>query len=209
MRRTLIASVATAFAVTAAGAWAAVGEAGDAGDRSETGRPYHSARVELVRLHDAEGERVGKVWLRQKGPYVHVWANLHSLPPGFHGFHVHGTGVCDPDAPDGPFTSADGHYNPGSTPEDPIWHGEHAGDLPSLYVNANGWARLGFVTDAFTLAELRDADGSAVMVHAGRDNFANIPAERYASVVEGEDVPDGMTRSTGDAGSRHACGVVD
>lgn len=31
------------------------------------------------------------------------------------------------------------------------------------------------MTDAFTLAELRDSDGSGVMVHAGRDNFANIP----------------------------------
>jgi Cu-Zn family superoxide dismutase len=40
------------------------------------------------------------------------------------------------------------------------------------------------------------------MVHAGPDNFANIP-ERYAPAG-----PDEMTRSTGDSGGRIACGVV-
>lgn len=140
--------------------------------------------------------------MRQHGRYVHVSANLHSLPPGFHGFHVHETGTCDPDAPEGPFTSAGGHYNP-----DTHTHGEHAGDLPSVYVNGNGWARMSFVTDAFRIAELRASDGSAVMIHEGRDNYANIPDERYDS-TEGP-VPDSMTLRTGDAGDRYACGVVD
>jgi Cu-Zn family superoxide dismutase len=114
---------------------------------------------------------------------------------------VHQTGVCDPDDPAGAFTSAGGHYNPAMSD-----HGEHAGDLPSLYVNDNGRALLYFVTDAFSLAELRDADGSAVMVHEGRDNFANIPEDRYSS-LEGP-VPDSLTLRTGDAGDRYACGVV-
>jgi Cu-Zn family superoxide dismutase len=113
------------------------------------------------------------------------------MPPGFHGFHIHTTGRCEP--PD--FTSAGGHLNP--TGAD---HGDHAGDLPSLLVNEDGRGLLAAVTDRFSLAELRDDDGSAVMVHSGRDNFANIPA-RYGG-------PDAETRSTGDAGSRLACGVV-
>lgn len=170
------------------------------GAGAQAGHPWHP-HVARVVLRDAGGDRVGTVSLRQRGGYVHVWANLHHLPPGFHGFHVHTTGVCEPDDPAGPFVSAGGHYNP-----DGVDHGEHAGDLPSLYVNANGWARLGFVTDAFSLRELREADGSAVMVHAGRDNFANIPADRYSS-LEGP-VPDSATLRTGDAGDRHACGVV-
>jgi superoxide dismutase, Cu-Zn family len=40
-------------------------------------------------------------------------------------------------------------------------------------------------------------------VHSGRDNFANIP-ERYAPGG-----PDEMTRNTGDAGARIACGPVE
>jgi superoxide dismutase, Cu-Zn family len=62
------------------------------------------------------------------------------------------------------------------------------------------WQPLATATDRFSIADLRDADGSAVMVHSGADNFANIPA-RYGG-------PDQETLSTGDAGSRLACGVV-
>ena len=52
-----------------------------------------------------------------------------------------------------------------------------------------------------------DADGSAVMVHALPDNFANIPPERYQQ-VNGAPGPDEMTMATGDAGKRVACGVI-
>ena len=79
--------------------------------------------------------------------------------------------------------------------------------MPSLLVTADGRAYSSFVTDRFTLADLRDTDGSAVMVHAGRDNFANIPSDRYTSATGA--VPDTMTLATGDAGARAACGVID
>src|SRR5688572_31115607 len=55
----------------------------------------------------------------------------------------------------------------------------HAGDMPSLLVTADGHAWTSFLTDRFTLDELRDGDGSAVMVHAGKDNFANIRSEEH------------------------------
>jgi Cu-Zn family superoxide dismutase len=45
-------------------------------------------------------------------------------------------------------------------------------------------------------------------VHAGADNFANIPT-RYQSTTEGVLGPDSATLATGDAGARVACGVVD
>ena len=51
------------------------------------------------------------------------------------------------------------------------------------------------------MAELFDGDGSALIVHALPDNYANIPS-RYAAA------PDAMTLSTGDAGGRLACGVI-
>ena len=81
-------------------------------------------------------------------------------------------------------------------------HGGHIGDMSSLLVKRNGTATLLLTTDRFTLADLRDADGSAVMVHAGPDNFANIPP-RYAP-----DGPDQMTLDTGDSGARVVCGAI-
>lgn len=155
-----------------------------------------------VLLRDAKGTRVGFVRLSPQGDGVRVAATLRGLAQGFHGFHVHTVGVCDPDAPDGPFTSAEGHYV--GAGDD---HGTHAGDLPSLYADAHGRARLVAVTDAFTVRELLRGDGSAIMVHAGRDNFANIPP-RYTSSLSGETGPDKDTKATGDAGARVACGAL-
>lgn len=84
--------------------------------------------------------------------------------------------------------------------------GAHDGDMPSLDVAEDGTARLSFVTDRFTLDELRGGDGSAVMALAGRDNFANIP-DCYTSSLSDETRPDSETFDTGDAGDRAACEV--
>ena len=126
----------------------------------------------------------------------------------FHGFHVHTTGECDPTT-EVPFSSAGGHFNP-----DGATHGEHAGDFPVLLVKPGGRAEAELETRRFRLPQLFDGDGSAVIVHAGRDNYANIPAatptgaERYHSHTEDVLGPDSATKATGDAGDRFACGVV-
>jgi Cu-Zn family superoxide dismutase len=167
------------------------------------GRSNKDGRATNVTLYDAEGDRIGHVKLKPAGDgATRVQARITSAAPGFHGFHVHTTGVCDPDAPNGPFTTAGGHFAlEGQS------HGAHAGDLPSLLVMEDGTARLEFETDRFELNDLHDGDGSAVMVHVGRDNFANIP-ERYVSTTSGQPGPDAETLATGDAGSRYACGEI-
>lgn len=157
-----------------------------------------SKRHAKVKLSDANGAEVGFVKLTKQGGKVIVRGEVSGLTPGFHGFHVHGVGECVP-----PFTSAGGHYNPGGT-----GHGSHAGDMPSLLVNADGTAELQFATDRYSIDDLRDADGSAIIVHAAPDNFANIPT-RYQSTTEGVFGPDSATLSTGDAGGRVLCGVID
>ena len=198
MRSKLIALASATVLVTTAGtAWATGGD-----DKRKGDHDHWSSDEVKVAMHDVDGDRIGTVWMRQKDGAVWVVADLYSLTAGFHGFHVHTTGVCDPKAKDGPFTSAGGHY----TSDAKATHGSHAGDLPSLLVTKDSRARLGFVTDRFTLKELRDKDGSAVMVHADRDNFANIPTRYTIAGVPG---PDATTLATGDAGSRVACGVID
>lgn len=178
---------------------------GDAGARVACGVVPAQAETVRVAVTDTDGRAVGTVALRPEGRSVRVTAQLHSLPPGFHGFHVHETGRCQSDEnPALAFLSAGGHYPGGHAQQ--AQHAEHAGDLPPLRVMANGRARLSFLTDRFTMAELRDADGSAVMVHAGPDNFANIPA-RYSSST-GQTGPDPTTLKGGDSGDRAACGVI-
>jgi Cu-Zn family superoxide dismutase len=105
---------------------------------------------------------------------------------------VHTVGECIP-----PFTTAGDHFNLGG-----LTHKDHTGDLPVLLVNADGTAKAKFKTDRFRVADLSDADGSAVIIHANPDNYANIPTDRY------DPDPDATTLMTGDAGARIVCGIV-
>jgi Cu-Zn family superoxide dismutase len=182
------------------------------GSRSE------KAAAATARMKDVDGDFVGVVRLEAtEGGKVEVQAKVHDIVPHgeFHGFHLHTTGKCDPKAVDPktdkvvPFFSAGGHFNP--TSED---HPDHKGDMPVLLVMKNGQAKEKFKTDRFRLSQLFDNDGTAVIIHEGRDNYANIPAEtpdgkkRYHSHLFDVFGPDEMTKATGDAGNRFACGVV-
>jgi superoxide dismutase, Cu-Zn family len=162
-----------------------------------TGGDDRSASRAIAVLKDASGQQVGLAVLRERHGEVSVNADVWGLTPGFHGFHVHAVGQCVP-----PFTSAGGHFNPAGA-----GHGDHAGDLPSLLVNDDGTGELRFTTDRISLADLFDLDGSALIVHASRDNYANIP-DRYHSHATDTFGPDADTLATGDAGVRAACGVA-
>jgi Cu-Zn family superoxide dismutase len=162
------------------------------------------ARVALV---NAAGAPVGEVVFKGEGDHadrVEVELALPAGAPGLgvhHGLHVHTVGTCT--APT--FASAGGQWNlvAGAT------HGHHTGDLPSVLVSPAGTATAEFETHRFDVTQLFDADGSAVVLHAGVDNFGNVPlgGGKY------ED-PNGWygsatgTANTGDAGGRYGCGVV-
>jgi superoxide dismutase, Cu-Zn family len=183
--------------VGAVAALAAVALLTGIGASLATGGDDRSVSRAIAVLKDASGQQVGLAVLRERHGEVSVKADAWGLAPGFHGFHVHAVGQCVP-----PFTSAGGHLNPaGAT------HGDHAGDLPSLLVNDDGTGELRFTTDRFSLADLSDLDGSALIVHANRDNYANIP-DRYHSHATDTFGPDTDTLATGDAGARAACGVA-
>jgi len=180
----------TGIALSSVGALLLLFAGGPLGQRSASAQTQGFAIANLV---NQSGGPVGVVVFTQQGPYVRVEANVNGVPQGFHGFHVHSVGVCDGSTQ---FMSAGGHFNPGG-----VSHSDHAGDMPSLYANMDGTASTTFTTDRYALADLFDADGSAVIVHADKDNFANIPA-RYGVT------PDETTLATGDSGARTACGVV-
>ena len=156
-------------------------------------------------LRDSSGRGQGVVHFSQDGAKVRVHVVARGLVPGWHGFHVHAVGNCTVGDPASPFTAAGGHLGSGAPTNQS--HSDHDGDMPLLYVNQSGTAEATFRTDNFTLAQLLDADGSAVIVHAAPDNYANIPS-RYVQVAGDTPGPDATTLATGDAGGRQRCGVV-
>lgn len=137
-------------------------------------------------LKDASGSTVGSVTLVETPNGTLVIANLRSLPPGPHGFHIHAVGKCEP-----PFASAGGHYNPrGDKHGILVKGGPHAGDMPNIHVPASGHLDVEVLNTKLVLdARLFDADGAAIVVHAKGDDYKSQPS--------------------GAAGNRIACGVIE
>jgi Cu-Zn family superoxide dismutase len=146
-------------------------------------------------LYTETGDAVGTVTFTQEAGQVQVRAEVANLPPGFHGFHVHTNGVCDPATQ---FQSAGGHLDLGSGD---LPGGGMAGDMTTLYVTTASTGVLSFTVDRFAVPNLLADGGRSVIVHADPDNFRNIPS-RYGVT------PDETTLTTGDAGVRIACGVI-
>lgn len=171
---------------------------------NDPGTESHTTTARAV-VRDVNGNTLGSVTIQSSSGKLLVTGRLSGLSAGFHGFHIHAVGVCNPRFVDPtgavvPFGSAAGHLNPAG-----VGHGGHAGDMPSLLVASDGTATSQNVTGAVNFSQIFDADGSAIIIHALPDNFAHIPS-RYT--VNGVPGPDAATLATGDAGGRVACGVV-
>lgn len=161
-----------------------------------------------TQLNDPNGTKVAIAKFEFNQGYVTITietTGTGQLSPGFHGVHIHSVGKCEAHsvAPTGgepgDFLSAGGHLKV---------HDVHAsGDLTSLQVRKDGGALLETTTDGFTKADLLAGAGTSIIIHAGADNFANIPSDRYTQ-ANGTPGPDQTTMSTGDAGKRVACGVI-
>jgi Cu-Zn family superoxide dismutase len=115
------------------------------------------------------------------------------LSPGWHGMHFHEKGDCS----DMKFTSAGAHVHSAT----PVVHGfmndqaNDAGDLPNLYVSADGSAMVELYSTLVSLSggdaahpALMDADGAALVIHANPDDY--------------------RTQPIGGAGDRVACAVI-
>ncbi len=139
-------------------------------------------------LKNAQGQSVGTVTLTETPHGVLMHASLMGVPAGAHAFHVHTTGTCE-----APFTSAGGHFNPGTRQHGAMNDlGMHAGDMPNIQVGADGALTFDVLNSAVTLKaganSLFKDGGTALMLHAGADDYKGDPA--------------------GNAGARWACGVI-
>lgn len=139
-------------------------------------------------MRDSAGKDLGTLTLTESGGSIALSGRLSGLPPGEHGIHLHTVGQCD--APK--FEGAGDHWNPTNrkhgknTPGGP-----HFGDLPNITVGQDGSVSLETTTPGGTLrggAAALDDDGSAVVVHAKRDDY--------------------KTQPSGNSGDRIACGVI-
>jgi len=139
---------------------------------------------------DSEGNSIGTATFEQTPSGVLISVSLEGVPPGEHGFHIHQTGICDPATG---FKSAGGHFAPqGHEHGLKVEGGPHAGDMPNQFAAADGTLRAAVFDPNVTLGtgdnSLADADGSALVIHAGADDYTSQPS--------------------GAAGSRLACAVI-
>lgn len=136
-----------------------------------------------------DGSTIGSATLIQAPAGVLIEISVSGLAPGKHGLHLHSHGVCEADTG---FKSAKGHVgkvegahgllNP---------QGPEPGDLPNLFVAADGTGQMEAFTTLVSLSEdnaLLDADGSTFIIHENAD--------------------DHVTQPIGGAGGRVACGVI-
>ncbi|MCW1429143.1 superoxide dismutase family protein [Novosphingobium sp. JCM 18896] len=154
-------------------------------------KPTRAARpagLASATLRAADGTPRGKAWIANRNGHWDLKVEAIGVAPGAHGVHLHTVGKCD--APD--FTSAGGHLNPhGKMHGTANPQGPHLGDLPNLIAGTDGKGTLtaGLTGSAAELnAALFDADGTAVVIHAGPD--------------------DNRTDPSGNSGGRVACGVL-
>jgi Cu-Zn family superoxide dismutase len=151
--------------------------------------PAKPANTATAELRDPEGRPAGSATLTEVPGGVRVVVEAKGMPPGPHGVHIHEVGKCE-----GPqFTSAGSHFNPDKKQHGTMNpQGPHAGDLPNLTIGPDGSGRLEVTTPRIALApsvtSVFDADGSAIVVHAGPDDLKTDP--------------------TGNSGGRIACGEI-
>lgn len=144
-------------------------------------------RLGSATLRFANGLPAGTAQLYGNGSEVSLSVALAGFDAGTRGIHLHTTGKCE--APG--FTSAGGHLNPQGHQhgtENP--QGAHLGDLPNVTVGASGGGTVSATlrgTRADALASIFDSDGTAIVVHAGPDDYRTDPS--------------------GNSGDRIACGV--
>ncbi|HET7717477.1 MAG TPA: superoxide dismutase family protein [Bauldia sp.] len=152
--------------------------------------PAFAQESTTVTLRNADGDDVTTLTLSDAGHGILVTGTLSGVEPGPHAIHFHEVGKCEP-----PFESAGGHLNPTGKQHGLLNHaGHHAGDLPNIVMPEEGQGAIQLFADGVALAvgqegSLRDDDGTAVIIHAGPDDYKTDPS--------------------GNSGDRIACGAID
>ena len=128
---------------------------------------------------DGVGAVLGTLTVSDSTGGLKISYDLHGLPVGAHGLHVHANGTCAPGPnKDGKIIAAGaagGHFDPMSKGKHlgPMGDG-HMGDLPLITADATGAAKGEIM--APHLMSVAAVRGHVVMLHAGGDNYSDEPA---------------------------------
>ncbi|AQX28023.1 MULTISPECIES: superoxide dismutase family protein [unclassified Bartonella] len=149
-----------------------------------------STQVEIYTLKENNvKEPIGTIKIKENAYGLIFIPNLSSLPEGLHGFHIHENPSCDmkDDIIGG---AAGGHYDPKNTNQHlgPYNVNGHFGDLPTLYVDDKGQAKMSTLAPKIKrISEIKDR---SLMIHVGGDNQSDKPLP------------------LGGGGARLACGII-
>ncbi|MBP8071224.1 MAG: superoxide dismutase family protein [Acinetobacter sp.] len=190
----------TSFKLTVLSALVGVFVVGCSSNPTVTAQPEERPNGQVTTTHSVDvhavsasgiGEKIGTIEFKDSDQGLVLNTDLQKLSPGFHGFHIHEKGSCEPAEKDGKMgaaLAAGGHFNPQQAPHHGTPNDGHLGDLPVLNVDSQGVAKTTVVAPRLKLADVK---GLAIMVHAGGDNYSDSP------------------KPLGGGGDRVACGVIN
>ena len=143
-----------------------------------------------TKIINNQGKEIGTLKLTEGTEGLLINIKVKDLSPGYHGMHFHKTGDCSDHKE---FKNSGGHVDPFKKPHGFLNNeGPHEGNLPNLVVSKDGTAEVELYTNLASLltgpALLLDDDGSALIIHANRDDHKSQPI--------------------GGSGARVACSVI-
>lgn len=132
-----------------------------------------------------QGKLAGTVLVTETKYGLLFTPDLHGFKPGTHGFHIHQNPNCEQDG-----MAAGGHLDPSESKKHlgPYNDNGHLGDLPALYVNADGTSTQPVLAPRFH--HLDETRSHSLMLHEGGDNYSDTPTQ------------------LGGGGTRMLCGII-
>ena len=141
--------------------------------------PAAAGNVQPGQIVGPGGKALGSISVTEAPRGVILRIEAKGLTPGWHAIHFHEKADCS----DAKFQKSGGHVHN----EKPLVHGllnenaNDSGDLPNIYAGADGAATAEVYTTLVSLSgagdrtALKDADGSALVIHANADDHKSQP----------------------------------
>lgn len=141
----------------------------------------------ILKGTDSDSSIEGEAFFEETANGLKIHVEVHNVPPGDHGFHVHEYGDVGNRG-----LATGGHYNPLGVPHGSILKGDftkaHPGDFGNIHVDEEGKGVLDIFVPGLSLLHGRyPIAGRGIILHAQADDFG---------------------QPTGNAGGRIAAGTI-
>ncbi|MFC3693252.1 superoxide dismutase family protein [Chenggangzhangella methanolivorans] len=137
--------------------------------------PAAALAADAYEIMGKDGKAIGSLSLTEapSGVLMELELQPSSMEPGKHGLHFHETADCSDVGQYKKSGSHAGHAEGKHGLLNP--NGPEPGDLPNLVVGADGSAKVELFTGLIKLDGLKDANGSALIIHAKADDHKSQP----------------------------------